>query len=430
MQGTRLEILKANGITNAAHITKQAFDKIAHDFSHSHRRKLFEWRIELEKQFAFKLTPAMKKDDLHRAENDIAHVRLQLEARLRNGLPDLQRIANQINQKQQNLTVESEALAAEVRQAESDYKQVSDLQKQAIAWTIGVAVAGFAVGAPVRNLISPETGSDNPPAAARDYNYGGRVTSSSSTPAVKTVSGDQRDQITPEDWGKAGELYEQGEELLKAGKYNQAAAAFNTAAGMKPGVEPIYKRLAESYDKLKRYQDALNAYSSALNVDDNDYESHYNSAIINSRLGRWKEAAAEFRTAGLSESVIPRTAAEVGARLRAGGRNQAAIDYLKDAINQKSNDAEAHYELGLCYYETGDLKKVKQEHRKLKDLDAAIAQALYETALAPGGSENSGGAINSGAGSGGNFDIRTVEPPPPPAPPDIIQTKPASQPRR
>lgn len=397
LDDSRIEVLKLTGIKNAFDLTNAAFSQIPH-FSHLHKKKLFDWRAGLEKEFVFKFSTKLKQEIQQTAENDISAIRLQLEARLRNGLPDLQRIANQINQKQQNLTAESETLAAEVQQAETDFKQVSDLQKQAIAWTIGVAVAGFAVGAPVRNLISPEVDSSNQSSVERDYNYGGRVTSSSST-AVKPIVSIEKDVVTPQEWGKAGELYEQGEKLLKAEKYNQAAVAFNTAAQMKPGVEPIYKRLAESYNGLKRYQDALNAYDSALSVDPDDYESHYNTAIIRSRLGQWDAAAAEFRSAGLSDRVIPRTAAEVGARLRATGKYQAAIDYLKDAVKQKSNEAEMHYELGMCYHAIDDYAKVKQEYRKLKDLDAALAQDLYETAFAPVDGDNHGYGIGHGSGA-------------------------------
>lgn len=368
----RLQTLQTNNIKTAADVTQLQFQTVP-NIGKELRRRLFDWRGELEKQFVFKPSDNHKQTVQTQAENDIANIRFQLEARLRGGLPELQQIAANTNSRNRNLTEQAEVLRREVQQAESDSKRISDLQRNAIVWTIGVAVAAFGVGAPIRSMIYGEP----PPARAVSATTNGSG-SGSGAPAVTRPAAEKPDAVTPEKWGEAGELYEQGVQLLDDGKYKKAVAALEQAANLRPDIEPIRKRLAESYAALKLYDDALESYEAALKIDPNDRDSLCDSGAIYGKINRWELARDNYRRAASNDSPGSKTDPQLAANLRNAGRYEAAIDLMKYTIKSYPDYAEAHYELGATYAVINDYKNAKAEYTRLKSLDAALAQKLYE----------------------------------------------------
>lgn len=402
----RFDALESNNVKNASNITTTAFAAIP-QFSHFHRRKLFEWRVELEKQFVFEPNAVVKQEIAQTAEIKIAEIRQQLETTLRAGLPELQQIVSGTNQRQQNLIEQSETLQINVRQAESDSKRISDLQKNAVAWTLGVAIASFGVGVPVRQMIYQEETKlikTAPPA------IGGSLNRSAETISQSPLINDRApaEVIAPPDIeGEAGEFYKQGEKFFKAKKYQKAADAFKRAAELRPDIVMIHKRLAQSYDKLKMYEDALKSYSAALNLYSADRDSLYESGAIYLKLNRLESARGVLRQAALNDSEAWRTDPDIAAHLRKNGKAAAAIEFLTQALKSDSDNAGAHYELGMCYLATNDFKKANAQHKRLMSLDQAFAQKLYEQLPAPGSARI------------GVPDVSKSSLPPPPAPPQV-----------
>lgn len=394
----RVEALEQNNVKSARDVTTPAFAAMP-QFSFFHRRKLIEWRAELEKQFVFEPNAVVKHEVAQAAELEIAQIRQQLEAKLRHGLPELQQIVSGTNQRQQNLAEQSETLQTNVRQAESDSKRISDLQKNAVAWTLGVALVSFGVGIPVRQMIYQEepTIVDVAPFKDSGSTNGGSEAISNPNPKIAQTTADD---VTPEEWGEAGEFYEKGEKFFEDEEYKKAVAAFKQAVNLRPDIKVIHKRLAESYDKLKLYEDAIKSYGAALAIDPADRDSLYGSGEIYGKLNYWASARSVFKKAALKSAEFDGYSDDkLAANLRKNGRLTGAIEFLKYIIKDNSGYAEAHYELGLCYLAANEFEKANAQHKRLVSLDQALAQKLYEQLPTPG------------SGKIGNYD--TVKPPPP-----------------
>ncbi len=381
----RFEALESNNVNSARDVTTEAFAAIP-QFSFFHRRKLFEWRAELEKQFVFEPNAVVKHEVAQTAENEIAHIRQQLEAKLRGGLPELQQIVSGTNLRQQNLVEQSKTLQTNVRQAESDAKRISDLQKNAVAWTLGIALASFGVGIPVRQMIYQEESAviDAAPSSISSINRSSETTLESHPKSVQAPA----DVIAPPQLeGEAGEFYKQGEKFFDDKKYQKAVVAFKRAAELRPDILIIHKRLAKCYEKLKLYDDALKSYGAVLNIYSADRDSLYESGAIYVKLNQLESARSTFRQAALNNSEAWQSDAELAASLRRYGKIAAATEFLTRVLKDYPNIAEAHYELGLCYLAANEFKKANAQHKRLTSLDQALAQKLYEQLPAPGSSK-------------------------------------------
>lgn len=73
--------------------------------------------------------------------------------------------------------------------------------------------------------------------------------------------------------------YEQGDTLLKAGKFQQAEQFFLKAAANHPGDPKIYARLGLMYLQQKNHSDAIESLKVATKLDRYNPSRHYNLAL-------------------------------------------------------------------------------------------------------------------------------------------------------
>jgi tetratricopeptide (TPR) repeat protein len=139
--------------------------------------------------------------------------------------------------------------------------------------------------------------------------------------------------------------FDTGVELFNAKSYEEAAAEFNEALKLDPGQPSIHSRLGDTYRKLEKYEDALAAYQKAAELDPGNSNVYSNIGDILNKLGREKESLAAFQKA---------------AEMNPGG-----------------GGAQNYYNMGVTYYNKGEMAEAAPFFRKAIEADRNYAEAYY-----------------------------------------------------
>jgi Flp pilus assembly protein TadD len=104
--------------------------------------------------------------------------------------------------------------------------------------------------------------------------------------------------------GRARELLEQGKELYRNDRDQEAVASFEEALKLDPELAEAHFRLGLGYEALGKreeaeaeYKKAVEAYKKYLADNDNDPEAHYDLGQTYAGLGQYSEAIREYRLA-------------------------------------------------------------------------------------------------------------------------------------
>jgi tetratricopeptide (TPR) repeat protein len=210
-----------------------------------------------------------------------------------------------------------------------------------------------------------------------------------------TVVGAEREQAP----SRARDLYTRARALQTQGNHHAALALLWEAAGLAPGDADIQNDLGEALDRIGALDGAIDAYRGALAARPEFRKAANNLILTLAKAGRGPEAVERARaivaaapddpnahfTLGLALSeqdiaeaiktfrrvleMAPRHALaryNLAQVLKRADRTAEAIDELTRAIATEPR-AEAHYTLGVIYWQQGDLD------RAVSALGAAIA---------------------------------------------------------
>ncbi|MEP6924712.1 MAG: tetratricopeptide repeat protein [Pyrinomonadaceae bacterium] len=350
----RLDLLTNSGIKTAAHVDNNTFPRTP-QFTHSHKRILLEWRSGLEKKFVFKQSPKLSEESADKIENEIYARRCQLETELRGGLTGLQQISLQLTKRHQDLSLESDKFAADLSQAESDFKRVADLKSQAIVWMICVALMSFGIGVSIRQIIFFGNYSVPPPFVS-DTIAQKEIGGSSGTGENIDRIYDARQTPPPAvqidssaNWGKAREIYKSGEGYFNAGYYNEAVSAYKDAARANPKIAQIYNKMGEAYFQLAQFGKAVEAYQKALKIEPNDSDTWHKLGLVYKKINSLSDA----------------------------------INAFKKATENNLNADMSRYELGLLYAQVGDKQSAQKQYDQLDRMHSPFAEKLWNEIHVP-----------------------------------------------
>lgn len=191
----------------------------------------------------------------------------------------------------------------------------------------------------------------------------------------------------------------------KLGKDDQAVEAYRRVIRSEPEGPRAYEayiNLGGLYAHRGQYPEAIEAFKKAIRLEPEGTTGHYNLGVAYFTRGKRDLTMKEYRfikyrdkkladalyglmhgekVAGVRRWSRP---ADAGAYLHLAlsyteaGRNQEAIEALKNAIRIEPNHAEAHYALGLAYLTVGDRGSALAEHKRLKELDPHLADELMD----------------------------------------------------
>lgn len=153
--------------------------------------------------------------------------------------------------------------------------------------------------------------------------------------------------------------FDKGREYYAAKQFDQAVEEFKAAAELDPAQHVIFANLAESYKNLRKYDDAVQSYSKALELLAAKQESkpdpqieasyHMNLALVYALAGKMDNAIAETqKSAQLNPATGSKAFYNLGATLVNTGKSSEAVDAFKKAVEVDPNNADAHYQLGIC----------------------------------------------------------------------------------
>ncbi len=162
-----------------------------------------------------------------------------------------------------------------------------------------------------------------------------------------------------------------GNVLVNNGKREEAAAEYREAARLAPRSALARERLGDTNYDLGRKDDALAAYRDAAAVDPDS---------VTARLGdRGDLAAARAElTAGLQRapSNLFLLLSRGNYAAKAGDRDAAVEDYTR-AVNLKSDNVPALYQLGIALLEKGDLPAAQRTFDRLIDVAPGAPEGHY-----------------------------------------------------
>ena len=171
---------------------------------------------------------------------------------------------------------------------------------------------------------------------------------------------------------QAQAAYDQGIEYFKAGKYAEAAAAFEEAIRLDPSKPEAYRQLGDSYHILEKDDQAIKAYQQMIILNPEDAKAYRRLGDLYSGLGQFKEAIDLYQQAfGLDPNDETR---EALAQLI---KNELYDRFRK---NYKTNQPAA-YEAGKEYLQKyrDDEPEQHSNAMVLKYIESYIA--AYERAL-------------------------------------------------
>lgn len=181
----------------------------------------------------------------------------------------------------------------------------------------------------------------------------------------------------------ADRLFLKGNGLYAAGKYAEAAAAYEEAVAANPSNWAYFLNLGLAYKKMDRLADAERAFRKAVELNAESFSANKELGEALARLGRPDEAGPYYEKAATLNPEDPDIHYNLGLLLNSGGNPERAFAEFAKAAELRPDFAEAYYEMGTILIGQNKVPeavaslekflKLAPEHEK-----AAIARQLLE----------------------------------------------------
>jgi tetratricopeptide (TPR) repeat protein len=170
--------------------------------------------------------------------------------------------------------------------------------------------------------------------------------------------------------------FSRGLSLAQAGRLEAGAKALEEAIALRPEMAMAHAVLGAVLSDLGRRAEALAAYDRAIALNPSDALTLNNRAQVLLAVGRTEEAAASYREAmrldpldGHVRVNLALTLLALGVALTEGGRGEAAIACLDEAVSLDPRRASLHYNRGIL------LARAGRPAEALAAFDASLALA-------------------------------------------------------
>ncbi len=149
-------------------------------------------------------------------------------------------------------------------------------------------------------------------------------------------------------------------------QYGDAVEPYKRALALEPDAKLAYN-LGYCAMKAGRIDDALAAYQQAITLNPGSTEARYNYGLVLMKAERYEDALAAFEGALQREPDSYRVLLSEGICLFRLKRNQEAVDKYNEALEQKET-AEAYDNLGLAFQALGDKTHAQTCFKEAKKL--------------------------------------------------------------
>jgi tetratricopeptide (TPR) repeat protein len=170
-----------------------------------------------------------------------------------------------------------------------------------------------------------------------------------------------------------------GSALLVCGHVNEAIAEFQTAVGLDPDFALAQNNLGGALARCGRFAEAIPHFRKAVETKPDYADAHYNLGLVLVDCGRADEAIAEFRTALRFKPDDAEVHNSLGSVLAGRGRITEAIAEFQKALKVDPDLADAHANLGSALAQEGDSRGAAAQWRealRLQPDDVAVLNRL------------------------------------------------------
>jgi tetratricopeptide (TPR) repeat protein len=184
----------------------------------------------------------------------------------------------------------------------------------------------------------------------------------------------------PPDIDPSAVQFADGNELMQAGRFAEAAAAYRRSLALNRAAPRTHNNLAVALAEQGRYGSALAHYREAMRLDPDYAPTHYNFANACRALAKYVEAITAYERA---LTLAPGWAAALlncGLALAALGQEAAAEGYYRSALAREPDYPEAHNNLGLALQLQGRLDEAMQHFDRAIELAPAFPNAYTNRA--------------------------------------------------
>lgn len=136
----------------------------------------------------------------------------------------------------------------------------------------------------------------------------------------------------------------------------------NTARLYPDNLGRVHFTLAKIHDDAGRWREAEQGFLNAIRIDPKDIPARNRLGLLYSKLKRWEEAEAAFRSV-LAIRVDAKTLNNLGLLYLQKGDFQAAEDRYKEALQAEPGMMEARANLGYLYMKQGKLDSAEEQLR-------------------------------------------------------------------
>lgn len=173
---------------------------------------------------------------------------------------------------------------------------------------------------------------------------------------------------------------ELGDALQRAGRSEEAAAAYRVGLEKKPGSAMLWARLAMPLRALGKSQEPLEAMRKSLEADPNQPEAWYHLGLLQSDLGDKKAAMDSFRKSIALDPEFADSRNSLGAVLAETGQALEAEAELRGSLKIRPALQATHAQLAYVLANRGDFEEAVWHFER--GGDGAVTQFSYGITLA------------------------------------------------
>lgn len=181
--------------------------------------------------------------------------------------------------------------------------------------------------------------------------------------------------------GSGSDPFQQAISLHRAGRLEEAVAAYRRASAQAPRNHGILCNLGIALKQSGRINDAIAAYRKALDLAPDFADAHYNLGIVLEMAGRGGEAEQVYRRAIALKPAFPAALANLANTLKRSGRLDEAEACYRDAIALKPDHYGALSNLGGTLGELGRFEEGVEICREALAIKPDFVAALCHLSL-------------------------------------------------
>lgn len=179
-----------------------------------------------------------------------------------------------------------------------------------------------------------------------------------------------------------------GIQFMKEGKWEEAAQAFMEAIEESPADPVAYINFGNVLTAVGDTERALNFFNKAISLDENATPAYYSKGGVYYDAQNFTEAKNMFQQALKKGLETGDNYFMLGMSLAQLGESRLALPYLQRSTELLEEDAEAHFQYGLCLAKEDFIDEAIVSLNQAVGFDSLHADALYNLGVAYGYKED------------------------------------------